>query len=279
MVLHTLREGWGMIRHFPLLFLVGLVAGIIGAATLMIQYYGGAFFSERVTILELLVLPFFVGGVLQLVQKQEGSPSALLDGGKKYYFRILLATAVILFAAMVTMLALIIPLSILGFGTDVAVLPFTLLGVLVPIVYFTLFYDTAIVFEDRKVLDSLRRSVEFVTRRGFSVFLFIAVNILILAGITLALLILWSVVLAPQLEPLATNITLGETVSTESLIAALGPTGVLVTALFYLIGITFSVTIFYAYKACFFRKYATGVATPATPTTGEFDEKGRWYKY
>jgi hypothetical protein len=36
------------------------------------------------------------------------------------------------------------------------------------------------------------------------------------------------------------------------------------------------VTIFYTYKACFFRRYATGTTAPPV---GEYDEKGRWYKY
>jgi hypothetical protein len=279
MVLDTLRETGGMIRRFPLLFMVGLAAGVLGASMLIIEFFGGVFFSERVTVLELLVLPFFIGGALQMVQKQEGSVSILTEGGKKYYFRILLATLVIVFAALVTMLALVVPLSLLGIGIDSEVLPFVLFGVFVPLMYFTLFYDVAVVFEDRKVLDSLRRSVEFVTNRGLSVFLFIVVNIFILAGITLVLLILWSIVFAPQLEPLATNMTLGNSVSTDAIITALGPTGMVISAFFYLIGITLSVTIFYTYKACFFRKYATGGATPATPMEGEYDEKGRWFKY
>jgi hypothetical protein len=276
MVLDTLREAGGLIRQFPLLFLIGLVAGILGAATLIIQVFGGVFFSERVTVLELLVLPFFIGGGLQLVQKQQGSLSALVEGGKRYYFRILLASLVIVFAALVTMIALVVPLTLLGFGIEGGVLPFTLLGVFVPIVYFTLFYDTAAVFEDRKVLDSLRRSVEFVTIRGFSVLLFIVVNLLIFAGILLALVFVWSILFASQLEPLAMNITLGETLSTDAVIAALGPTGMLITSVFYLIGITLSVTIFYTYKACFFRRHATGTTAPPV---GEYDEKGRWYKY
>ncbi|MDD1679148.1 MAG: hypothetical protein LUO93_08225 [Methanomicrobiales archaeon] len=275
MVLDSLREGWAMIRRFPSLFLIGLAAGMLGFATLLIQVLAGAFFAERFTVLVLLVLPFFVGGVLQIVHKTEGSLSVLLEGGKKYYFRILLASLVIVFAALLTMVALVVPLTLLGFGVDAGVLPFTLLGVFVPLVYFTLFYDTAVVFEDRKVLDSLRRSVEFVTNRGFSVFLFLVVNLLILAGITFALLIVWSIVLSPQLEPLAMNVTLGEPIPTEAIIAALGPTGMIITGLFYLVGITISVTIFYTYKACYFRKYVSEVA----PVPGEFDEKGRWYKY
>jgi hypothetical protein len=276
MVIGTLREAVHIIRRFPLLFIVGLVAGILAASTLMIQVLGGLFFSERVTVLEILVLPFFIGGALQMVQKQEGSVSALSEGGKKYYFRILLGTLVIVFAAMVTMIVLVVPLTLLGFGIESGALSFTLIGVFVPMVFFTLFYDTAAVFEDRKVLDSLRRSVEFVTYRGFSVLLFIVVNVLILAGIGLALLILWSIVFASQLEPLAMNVTLGDTVSMDAIITALGPVGVGISALFYLVGITLSVTIFYVYKACFFRTHAGGAAAPPV---GEYDEKGRWYKY
>lgn len=193
-----------------------------------------------------------------------------------YYLRILLATVVILFASIITLLALIIPLTIIGIPSDAGLLSTTLLGVLVPIVYFTLFYDAAIVFEERKVLDSLRRSVEFVITRGFSVLLFIVVNLFILAGIVVVLLIVWTIIFASQLEPLVQNLTLGQPLAPEALISALGPIGIIITAFFYLLSMTLWVTLFFAYKACFFRRHSTE-SQPVI--TGEFDEKGRWYKY
>jgi hypothetical protein len=276
MVLSTLRETWEMVRRFPLLFLFGLTTGIIVAIMLLIQLYGEGFFAERVIVLMLLGLPFLAGGTLQMVQKNQGTLSVLVEGGKKNYFRILLATLVFLFIGAITVFALIIPLNLLGFEIDTGILPFSLFGVFIPILYFTLFYDVAAVFEDRKVLDSLRRSVEFVTNRGFSVFLFILVNILILIGVTVALSILWSIVFTPQLETLAMNVTAGETVYPEMIAAALGPSGMGISTLFIAVWFTIMVTLFYVHKACFFRKYATGTAAPLI---GEYDEKGRWYKY
>ena len=277
MVLDTLQKAGGMIRRFPLLGLVGLIAGILGGTTFVIQFYGGMFFTERVGILHLIVLPFFIGGAFQIIQKQDGSPSVFWEGGKKYYLRILLATVVILFVSLVTLLALIVPLTVIGIAAETGMISLILLVVLIPLAYFTLFYDVAIVFEDRKVLDSLRRSVEVVVSRGFPVFKFIIVNLLIFAGIVLVLLIIWGAALSSQLEPLALNTTIDQPISLEAITGALGPTGIQITALLYLIGVTISVTIFYAYKACFFQKYAEKETT--TPIVGEYDEKGRWYKY
>jgi uncharacterized membrane protein len=59
----------------------------------------------------------------------------------------------------------------------------------------------------------------------------------------------------------------------------IGPDGTVVTAACLFIGILVLLPILSAYKACFFRSISQGSVSTTQPMTGEFDSKGRWYKY
>ena len=59
----------------------------------------------------------------------------------------------------------------------------------------------------------------------------------------------------------------------------IGPGGMWITAIILFVGIFLLVPLLYTYKACFFRKLALGTATIQQPKTGEYDNKGRWFKY
>lgn len=276
MLFETMKEGLGYIRRWPVLWTLGIVAGVLGAITLLLQFFSGTFYSERIGIIQLIILPFFIGGGLHAIREGKGSLSTIMEGGKRYYFRILLASIIILFAALLTMLLVIITLAIIGISADATIFPMILGGVLVPILFFTFFYDTALVFEDRKVLDALRRSVEFVINGSFKVFLFIILNLIIFAGIVFIAFTLWALWLGERLEPLLTqNLTATATIEPSFLFESLGMEGAFLTTLVYFGVLTLSVTILYAYKAAFFLRYATADST----STGEYDAKGRWYKY
>ncbi len=61
----------------------------------------------------------------------------------------------------------------------------------------------------------------------------------------------------------------------QNLLNLLGVEGILVTAVIYAALVAVFTTVLYAYKACFFRNRAEGTLSPQ----GEYDEKGRWYRY
>ncbi|MDD1672082.1 MAG: hypothetical protein LUO82_03670 [Methanomicrobiales archaeon] len=276
MQLESLREGLAYIRQWPVLWSLGLMAGALGTITLFLQFSSGTFYSERIGIIQLIIFPFFIGGGLNIIKEGRGNLSVLVEGGKRYYFRVLLASMVILFAVLVTMLLVIVTLAIIGILPDTAIFPMILAGVLVPILFFTFFYDTALVFEDRKVLDALRRSVEFVINGSIKVVLFIVLNLIIFAGIVIIAFIFWALWLGDRLDLLITqNLTATITMEPSFLLEVLGTDGAFITALVYFVALTVSVTILYAYKAAFFRKYSTTASTP----NGDYDAKGRWYKY
>lgn len=276
MPVQSLREALALVRTQPALWVLGIVSGAIGAATIFVQLFLQDSIAERINILQLIVLPFFIGGAMEAIRRSGTRLSDLLDGGKQHYFRILLATMVIVFAALFTIIAAIAGLSLLGAGVDEPVLPLIIPGILLPFLYFTYFYDAAIVFEGRRSLDAIRRSVEFVLLNSLRAFVFLVLNIFIIAVIGFFSLFLWAVLVAEKLEPL---IEIDQTVlqqfTMQELLQSLGTGGMLVTVIVSFAGLTAGVVFLYAYKIAFFRRYAGTAPEPA----GEYDEKGRWYRY
>jgi hypothetical protein len=57
----------------------------------------------------------------------------------------------------------------------------------------------------------------------------------------------------------------------------IGTGGIWATAAVLFLGGLFLVPFIFTYKACFFRRLAG--SSPDRQVTGEYDSKGRWYKY
>ena len=277
MVLSSLREALGLLRTMPVLWLTGLATGTVCADELLLYYYGGGFLAGRAAVLQLVILPFFLAGSLGVIKKGDSSLSAFLSCAREYYFRVLLPLAVILAAAFLTLFLAMIPASLLS-GEAMAATSLVVTGVLVPFAFFTSFTDAAAVMEDRKVFDSIRRSIEFTLQRTGSTLLFYAANILILgAGLFLAAFA-WSILLEEQLAPLTRmNATELAAFTPADLTGLVGAGGIWITAAIAFLLLTCCGTLVVAYRACFFRRHTAAAA--ATPPQGEYDVKGRWYRY
>jgi hypothetical protein len=97
-------------------------------------------------------------------------------------------------------------------------------------------------------------------------------------------MIVWEAFLYDRLEPLTRyNETQIQTLPLDQFVSVIGPGGLWITAVVLFIGILVLIPLLYTYKACFFR-YLAGRTTGTTTiqqqvTTGEYDSKGRWYKY
>lgn len=197
------------------------------------------------------------------------------QSGKTYYFRILLPALVIFFAVILTVFLLAIPLALLGLGAAAGMAPL-LFGVLVSIIFFTFFYDTVAVFEETNVFESIRRSIEFVMNNLGSVLIFYLVNIVVFLVLGFVALFAWSALLMEKLEPLIyMSPDELETLMPGDILALIGTEGIWITAALYAVVIILFSAFLYTYKASFFRNHAEGMFA----LQGEYDEKGRWYKY
>ncbi len=277
MVLESFTEAAGLLRRQPILWSIGLVMGAFAVLDVILPVYGGSFYAEPLALFQVVTLPFLAGGVYGAIKTGDYTPASFFTAAKTYYFRILLPALVVFFAALFTALLLAVPITLIGLGAESELAAFMMFGIFVPFVFFTFFYDTAAVFEDRKVLDSIRRSIEFVLGSSGSVILFYVINIGILLILGFLGLFIWTILLAPQIEPLTQmNTTDLQTLMPQDILSMLGTEGIWITAFVYALVITLATSILYAYKACLFRRRAAGVVTIEQ---GEYDEKGRWYKY
>ena len=117
------------------------------------------------------------------------------------------------------------------------------------------------------------------TLAAFTGMIFFLISIGLFCGIVFSLAIVWEALLFERLQPLTTyNQTQIQSFTPDQLFAMIGPSGLWVTALIIFIGVTVLLPLLYSYKACVFRKISGKIAS-VQQVVGEYDSKGRWYKY
>jgi hypothetical protein len=279
MVLATLPESVSALMKSPALWIPGIVAGILAAGNVVLQYSMGTLFVTKVWYIEAVAVPFLVAGAYSLIRSGDGGVGSFLWGGARCYLRVLLPSLVIAFAILATIVLLAIPLSLVG--NPVVFLPYIVFGTAIPILFFTFFFDCAAVIEDCHVFESIRRSVEIVLNRPGQVILFFLALAGVVFLVTLPLMIIWTGLLYESLMPLTTMETAElQTLSMETLNGMLGPSGIGITALVLFVWVTLAGNLVLAFKASFYRELRGRVPQGETvPLQGEYDEKGRWYKY
>src|SRR5512136_211328 len=275
MIRESLRETLAHLAGTPVIWITGLYLGAFFAADILLQVSGSTLVASRAGFLGLVAAPFFLGGTYGVIRGDGSGLRAYLTAGSRYFFRILLAGAVTVSVALFTALLVMLPILIVG-GSLQAAIPSALLGVGVSFAFFTAFVDTAVVFEDRKVLDSIRRSVEFVTGNLKTVLGFYLANLAIGFAVFFVSVVIWSFTIADRLLPLVEgNQTVIQNLTAPDMVSLVGLPGLMAGVTIGFFAITFGATLLVAFKACYFRRVAA--STPAPVAQGEFDEKGRWY--
>ena len=280
MAITELKEAIILLRKTPVLWIPGIVGGFLVALVWVIFNLSGTFFASRLLIISALVVLLFTTGMLVAIRNNERTVTTMLAGGVRYYFRVLLPQLTIFFTIMLVFTLVMVTFSLVGITYDVNIMTALSIGFMIPTIFLTFFYDTAAVFEEKKVFDSLRRSIQLVMTHFTDVIAYLLVCAAVFAGIIFTLMIFWEVLLYDKLEPISRyNETQLQTFTPDQLIAIIGPGGMWITAIVLFIGAFIFLPLFYSYKACFFRKLTRTTTIIQQPTTGEYDNKGRWYKY
>lgn len=278
----SLQEAFGLLIRVPLVWTTGIILGAAFGLDLMLELSGETFFAGKVLLFGLLVLPFFVAGSLGAMHRQDGSLAAFLEEGKKGYFRVLLPAIVLVLAVAVTLLLLAIPVAVLTGSGAVGAIGSAVLGVVLSFAFFAYFYDAAAVTEELGVFASLQRSAALVLTDLWNVLLFYAANIAAFIGLGFAAIFLLTALLYDKLAPVVES---GETFAFDAanataaqaeFAAILGSDGIWATALVYALFIAVFVPFALAFKAAF---YARHIREAEEQVVGEYDEKGRWYRY
>ena len=279
MAIAEFKEAVILLIRIPALWIPGVIGGFLAATLFVIYNFSGAFYAGRLLILSGLVLLLFTTGMLATIKKNEGNIRTLLEGGSRYYFRVLLPQLIIIFTVILIVTFVMITLSFIG-ASDVSSITALTFGFLIPLIVLTIFYDNAAVFEDRKVLDSIRRSIRLVMTYLREVITFLFVCAVISIGIIFSLMIVWEAFLYDKLEPITRyNETQLQTFSPDQLITIIGPGGMWITVIILFIGFFLLIPLLFSYKACVFRKLTRETVIIQQETNGEYDSKGRWYKY
>ncbi len=263
--------------RFPAIWLAGAGYAALDALQLVLTFQGETFFSVRLLVVEYLILPFLLAGAYGVLREQDSSPRRLAAEGVRNYFRVLLPALVVGFAAVVLLAVLFVPLSALGGAVSTDLAAGATLAIMIPIAVFLSLYDTAACFEGLGVFASLRRSAALVLAHIWEVVVFLLTSLAVLFAFGFVLLVGWTTVLYTRLEPLASMPPADLTGFGPAQFALiLGPEGIALTALCYAVFILFAFVFVTTYKVRVFTSVAG--ATPVVQQ-GEYDEKGRYYKY
>lgn len=281
MALESFREAVRLLGRMPLLFIPGLLGGFLAAGLWLLLNFTGAFFTSRLLVIAGLLLLVFMVGAIVLVRDNAGDLRAMVTGGMKYYFRVLIPLLVILFTLLVIFIILIVTFGFAGTTPDPGMVGLLTVCVMIPTLMLSFFFDMAAVFEDRKVFESIQRSILLVSTNMVETISFYLVYALTCFSIIFALMIAWEIALYEKLEPLtAYNETQMQAITPEQLMGMIGSDGIWVTAVVLFIGGLILIPLLTSYKACFFRKLSAGGSVVSIQqVTGEYDSKGRWYKY
>jgi hypothetical protein len=282
MAVAEFKEALQLLAQSPVLWIAGLVAGACAALIWVLVMLSGTFFATRVLIIAALVVLLFVTGMLASIKENTFGAGALVRGGIRNYFRVLLPMLVVIFGILLIFFVLAATLSLTGMSSDSALLGGTMFGIMIPVLIFTFFFDTAAVFENRPVFGSIRRSIDLVATHFTEVIAYFVISAMVAFCILFPLMIVWEGFLYDKLEPL-THYTEAQiqAITPDQMITLLGKDSMGITAAILFVAGFLLVPVLFSYKACFFKKLAgTGAAvTVEQQVIGEYDSKGRWYKY
>jgi hypothetical protein len=280
MAIAEFKEAVALLIRIPLLWIPGIIGGAFTAILWLTLFLSGAFFTSRLLIIFSLVLLFLTTGMLSVIRNNEGTGRTLLTGGVNYFFRVLLPLLVLGFSILLVFILCVITFTLLGLASDIGLLTVLTFGIMIPTLMLTFFFDTAAVFEDRRVFESIQRSILLVSEHMMEVLYFFIVSAFLCAGIVFGLMIVWEALLFDKLKPIMDfTDAQREAFTPDQLFVMIGPDGMWVTAIMLFLGIIILLPLLFSYKACFYKKIASNAVIIEQQSYGEYDSKGRWYKY
>jgi hypothetical protein len=280
MALAEFKEAIGLLGKLPVLWIPGVVSGLLAAALWILLDISGTFFTSRLLFVALMVVMLFIAGMLAIIRNGGGGAHSLLMEGMRYYFRVLLPQLVIVCASMIAFVMLMVVATlVMGSAPDVGIMSVISFCIMIPVLLLTFFYDTAAVFEDLRVFDSIQRSVHLTITHAGEVIKFYLVCAGCCIAVMFGLMVIWEAALYERLQPLTTyNETQVASLTPDQFVALMGHDGMWLTAILICIGILLLLPVLITYKACVFRKIA-GSPLIIQQQSGEYDSKGRYYKY
>lgn len=282
MILKSISDAISLLRR-PILWLPGLYAGLLAAGFLWLSFNGGEFIAGKILFLGAVIFPFFLAGALGCLKTGDYNLTTFGRTAMRYYFPIVLPIIVVMAIIILLLILFSIPFTITGLGADPSLIGGLFIGVTIPILLFAFYIDNIAVIEDLTVFATLKRSM-IITSRSFLTVLTCVVTSIVAAGVTgIVLATVWGMILSDRFAPYI-NLGYAEQQKVFSGFGLadwqkiLGVDGIMITAV--VIGLYMMIIIAFLILL----KHQTYLMLKTVPETivtvqGEYDEKGRWYKY
>ena len=268
-----------LLKRMPGLFIPGVLIALLDAIQIWFSLTGETFIAPRLLALELVLMPFAFAAVYGAIKTDDASFMNLVREGSRNYFRVLLPGLLVVFGAVAIAVVATGLMTVLVQTEVVGLVVLIMMLVIGVFALLTLFYDTAAVFEEQSVFNSIRRSVVVVTGAPLMAIRYLLVAVLVTVGVGIPLLIIWTAALYQQLAPITTMTTAeAATFTQDQLFSLIGTNGAVITTVLYFVGVLLVFTLMTTYKALLFREVAV-VGPVEQEQQGEYDEKGRYYRY
>lgn len=268
----------------PVLWIPGLYAGILTATFIWLALSGEKFIAGKLLFLGVAAFPFFVGGSLGCMRDGKFTAASFGRSAVRYFFPVLLPVIVTLSIIILLLILFSIPFAIAGLGNDPALIGGLLIGITVPVLIFAFFADNVAVSEDLKVFASLKRSMMIASRSITEIISCIIICLLSAGALGVIMATIWGLFLADRFtQYVDLGVAEQQKIFAEFTAAdwqrILGQEGILVSALFMAVYVMILISFFIIYKQQCYLSASSAPESALPATSGEYDEKGRWYKY
>jgi len=283
MALKPLADAVSLLKN-PILWLPGVYAGVIIASSLWLVFSGGEFIAGKLLFLGAVLFPFFIAGAIGCISTRDYGYETFSRYAVKYYFPVLLPVIVIIAIIILLLILFSIPFAIAGLGNDPALIGGLFIGIMVPVIIFSFYADNVAVSEGLKVFASLKRSMIIASRSFMTIISCIVISGVGAAALGMITAMVWGMILADRFTQyldmgMAEQQKIFSTFGLSDWQRILGPHGIAITAILIGLYVMLLISVFITYKQkCFESAHTEEPEIPAQ-STGEYDEKGRWYKY
>ena len=283
MVFASLAEALRAYVKMPLVWVNGAVA----ALAILAVYYLIYFVNETAGLAAMVIFFFFFPYFLA------GTYGILIDNNKKkgafkiyarYGFRRCLFPNILL-VLLTWFLMNLVTMLLLTFGVSAELALYISLFVVIPLVFFCYFADITAIRHNLTMGQAVKDSARRVALGSFSITVFYLMNIAVIFFASFVLSMVMSFVGFEALLPLAEMTEEALLALTPEELVTLVMTPEIIQASFVSLAITafIFVPFFVSYKTYFFKRMLTVYNGSAVRHTaeedGEYDEKGRWFKY
>ncbi len=282
MAMQSLIEAVRSLVTIPIVWLNGLFA----CMAILLSYYvylnGGIIFGIVTAILLLLLYPFFLAGTYGVILDGNKKRGAFMIYARYGYTRCLFPTILIVFLTWLLMNVLTYILALAGVSAELSV--YIGMFVVIPIVFFSYFADITAIRHNLRMGQAIKDSTRRVMGGSLSITAFYLMNVALFFTASFIFSMLFSVFGADSIMALT---RLNETQLLSLMpdeLMALVMTPEIIWAMTLALAVTALIfmPLIIAYKAFFFKRLLVipvPSAQPAEDADGEYDEKGRWFKY